>query len=45
VTIERCRARIDQMERQKADLEAAIAELAGFVRLLEDGERGAGTAA
>jgi DNA-binding transcriptional MerR regulator len=42
VTIQRCRARVEQMERQKSDLEAAIAELAGFVRLLEEGERAAG---
>lgn len=39
VTIERCRARVEQMERQKADLEAAIAELTSFVRLLEENER------
>lgn len=39
VTVERCRARVDSMERQKADLEAAIAELSSFIRLLEDRER------
>lgn len=38
VTIERCRARVGQMEHQKADLEAAIAELSSFIRLLEDRE-------
>lgn len=35
VTIERCRARVEQMERQKADLESAIAELSSFIRQVE----------
>ena len=34
VTMERCRDRLAQMHRQKADLEAAIAELTSFVDLL-----------
>ncbi|WP_425506240.1 MerR family transcriptional regulator [Sphingobium subterraneum] len=35
VTLEKCRARIDLLERQKADIDAAIDELAGFVALIE----------
>ena len=39
VALERCRQRIAQMQRQQADLEAAITELSGFVRLLEQQEK------
>lgn len=35
VTTEKCRARIDQMARQRADLDAAIAELSAFVEQIE----------
>ncbi|WP_188054888.1 MULTISPECIES: MerR family transcriptional regulator [unclassified Sphingosinithalassobacter] len=35
VTLERCRNRIDLLDRQKQDIDAAIAELAAFVDLLE----------
>lgn len=35
VTLERCRSRIVALERQKHDLDAAIAELADFVTTLE----------
>jgi hypothetical protein len=35
VTIERCRARIEALEAQRRDIDAAIAELAGFVALVE----------
>jgi len=34
VTLERCRDRIATLSRQKADIDAAIAELQGFVELL-----------
>jgi DNA-binding transcriptional MerR regulator len=35
VTLQRCRDRIDLLERQKHDLDAAIAELNDFVHLIE----------
>jgi DNA-binding transcriptional MerR regulator len=35
VTLERCRERIALLERQKLDIDAALAELADFVHLLE----------
>ena len=35
VTVDRCRARIDQLARQKADIDAAIEELTEFVSLVE----------
>lgn len=35
VTLEKCRARIALLENQKADIDAAIDELAGFVALVE----------
>ena len=35
VTVERCRARVDLLEQQKADIDAAIAELTDFVSLVE----------
>lgn len=35
VTVERCRARIDLLERQRHDLDAAILELTDFVSLVE----------
>src|SRR4051812_8301889 len=37
VAIEKCRARIDLLERQKADINAAIEELAAFVAIVEVG--------
>ena len=36
VTAERCRERIEALEAQKRDLDAAIAELNDFVRTIED---------
>lgn len=35
VTIEKCRARIDLLERQKADIDSAIEELSAFVSIVE----------
>jgi hypothetical protein len=35
VTIEKCRARIDLLTRQKDDIDAAIAELSQFVTVLD----------
>ena len=35
VTLERCRERIALLERQKQDIDAAIAELQSFVALVE----------
>lgn len=35
VTIERCRAKIDKLERGRADIDASIAELTDFVANLE----------
>lgn len=35
VTLDKCRARIDLLERQKVDIDAAIAELDDFVAVLE----------
>ncbi|MCW3837918.1 MerR family DNA-binding transcriptional regulator [Sphingomonas canadensis] len=35
VTIDRCKSRIDLLDRQKQDIDAAIAELQEFVDLLE----------
>ena len=37
VAIERCRERIALLEAQKQDIDAAVAELAGFVAVLEAG--------
>ena len=37
VSIERCLGRIDLLEAQKRDIDAAIGELTGFVAMLEDG--------
>jgi DNA-binding transcriptional MerR regulator len=37
VTIERCRGRVAQLESQKHDIDASIAELSEFIRLLEAG--------
>lgn len=37
VTIEKCNARIDLLQRQKADIDAAIEELAAFVSIVEAG--------
>lgn len=35
VTIERCRERVAQMSAQRADIDSAIAELTGFIAMLE----------
>lgn len=35
VTLERCRARIDALERQRVDIDATIAELNDFIALLD----------
>lgn len=35
VTVDKCRARIDLLTRQKEDIDAAIAELASFVATIE----------
>ena len=35
VTIDKCRARIDLLTRQKDDIDAAIAELASFIGTIE----------
>jgi DNA-binding transcriptional MerR regulator len=37
VAIEKCRARIALLERQKADIESAVEELAAFVSIMEAG--------
>ena len=37
VAIDRCRARVDLLEAQKRDIDAAIAELTDFVAVLEAG--------
>lgn len=39
VTIEKCRARIDLLRRQREDIEAAMAELQEFVDLLSHAEQ------
>lgn len=36
VTLEKCRARIDDLARQRADIDKTIAELSAFTDLLED---------
>ena len=36
VTIERCRARIEALTNQKRDIDAAIAELSGFLEVIEN---------
>ncbi|NWK95308.1 transcriptional regulator [Sphingobium lactosutens] len=36
VTVDKCRARIDLLTRQKDDIDAAIAELAAFVETIEE---------
>lgn len=38
VALERCRERVATLERQKADIDAAIAELTAFVAALERGQ-------
>ena len=38
VTVDKCRARIDLLERQKADIDAAIEELSAFVSIVEVGD-------
>ncbi|WOK37143.1 MerR family DNA-binding transcriptional regulator [Sphingomonas sp. C3-2] len=38
VTIEKCRARIDLLKRQRVDIDAAIDELARFVVTVEDAD-------
>ncbi len=35
VTIEKCRARVDLLQRQKADIDAAIEELSHFIAVVE----------
>ena len=35
VTADRCRARVDLLERQRADIDAAIAELTDFISIVE----------
>ncbi len=35
ITIEKCRARISQLELQRSDIDAAIAELSGFVAQID----------
>ena len=35
VTVERCRARVDLLERQRHDIDAAILELTDFISLVE----------
>ncbi len=35
VTVDKCKARIDLLTRQKDDIDAAIAELASFVATIE----------
>lgn len=42
VTIAKCRERIALLERQRVDIDAAIAELTGFIALVEDGARAGG---
>lgn len=38
VTMEKCQQRIDALHRQRADIDATIEELEGFIRLLEGNE-------
>ncbi len=38
VTIERCREKVDKLQRHRADTDAAIAELTGFIAQLESME-------
>jgi DNA-binding transcriptional MerR regulator len=35
VTIERCKAKVERMQQQRADIDSAIAELTDFIRLIE----------
>lgn len=35
VTIEKCRARVAQLESQRCDIDAAITELSGFIAMIE----------
>ncbi len=36
VTVARCRKRVERLEHQRADIDAAIAELSSFIRLVEN---------
>ena len=36
VTVERCREQVARMQRQRADIDAAITELTGFISMLEN---------
>ena len=36
VTIERCRAQVERMQLQRADIDAAISELTGFITMIEN---------
>lgn len=40
VTVEKCRARIDLLNRQREDIDAAIDEISRFVSMLETGRQG-----
>lgn len=40
VTVEKCRARIDLLNRQREDIDAAIDEISRFVSMLETGGQG-----
>ena len=40
VALDRCRERIGQLDRQKADIDAAIAELTQFVAVLDGSQQG-----
>jgi len=38
-TIERCRAQVDRLERQRVDIDATLAELNEFIALLQGGQK------
>jgi DNA-binding transcriptional MerR regulator len=38
VTLEKCRARVDALQKQRADIDATVAELEGFIAMVEAAE-------